>query len=90
MPATGEQPMSTRQIPSADNLLGLSVWSLKLVQAIREYLPVTPEIVPQEPITGIDRHLALMQVASTAQAAANCDDRADEESGTTVSKVVCG
>jgi hypothetical protein len=82
--------MSTRQIPSADNLHGLAVWSLKLVQAIREYLPVTPEIVPQEPITSLDRHQALMQVARIAQMAANCDYRAEEESGHSALRVVFG
>jgi hypothetical protein len=41
---------------------------LKLVEAIRNYLPVDPEIIPEDPITCIDGFVAPTNVASLAQA----------------------
>lgn len=82
--------MTNRQIPSADNLLELAISSLKLVEVIRNYLPVDPEIIPQEPITDLDGFVTRTNVACIAQAAANADYRADEETRNRISKHVCG
>jgi hypothetical protein len=73
--------MARPQIPSAENLLGLAVHSLRLVQAIRDHLPVTQQngfAPPWEPSTGT---IAYYNAFCIAKEALGCYERANAEMG---------